>query len=123
MILCNGEWKYYLRIARQDHWIKNIFVIPGLIFVVLMIPALNCSWKEILFHFLFDMAAVCLIASANYTINEWLDAPFDKYHLVKRFRPCVSDRVKKKVSIFNILCFGFAEEFWGIWCLCRSLLP
>jgi decaprenyl-phosphate phosphoribosyltransferase len=92
LILCNGEWKYYLRIARQDHWIKNIFVIPGLIFVVLMIPALNCSWKEILFHFLFDMAAVCLIASANYTINEWLDAPFDKYHLVKRFRPCVSDR-------------------------------
>lgn len=112
MILCNGEWKYYLRIARPDHWIKNIFVIPGLIFAVLMIPALNCSWKEILFHFLFGMAAVCLIASANYTINEWLDAPFDKYHPVKRFRPCVSDRVKKE---------GVYLQYFMLW-LCGGVL-
>ena len=29
------------------------------------------------------------LSSANYTINEWLDAPFDAMHPTKRARPAV----------------------------------
>ena len=29
----------------------------------------------------------CMIASANYVINEWLDARFDKYHPTKKNAP------------------------------------
>ncbi|WP_200821125.1 UbiA family prenyltransferase [Oceanicoccus sp. KOV_DT_Chl] len=37
--------------------------------------------------------ALCLLASANYTINEWLDAEFDRYHPVKKNRPAVTGDV------------------------------
>lgn len=38
--------------------------------------------------------ATCFIASANYVINEWLDAEFDKYHPTKKNRPVVSANMK-----------------------------
>jgi 4-hydroxybenzoate polyprenyltransferase len=38
--------------------------------------------------------ATCLIASANYVINEWLDLEFDKYHPVKKNRPAVAAKLK-----------------------------
>ena len=34
----------------------------------------------------------CLVASANYTINEWLDAEFDRHHPLKRTRPAARGR-------------------------------
>ncbi|PYQ21777.1 MAG: prenyltransferase [Acidobacteria bacterium] len=36
------------------------------------------------------LLSACLIASANYVINEWLDAEFDRFHPVKRNRPSVA---------------------------------
>ena len=41
--------------------------------------------------------ATCFIASANYVINEWLDAEFDKYHPSKKNRSVVTEDVKKEV--------------------------
>jgi hypothetical protein len=46
-----------------------------------------------LVHLLFGVVSTCLIASANYTINEWWDAAFDRHHPVKRFRPSAAGRV------------------------------
>ena len=43
---------------------------------------------------LIGVFSVCLIASANYTINEWLDAEFDKYHPIKKYRPSVNGGIK-----------------------------
>ncbi len=43
------------------------------------------SSKSILMSFF----ATCLIASANYVINEWLDAEFDQFHPTKKVRPVV----------------------------------
>ena len=42
---------------------------------------------------LLGIVSTCLIASANYTINEWLDAPFDRHHPVKRHRPSAAGRI------------------------------
>src|SRR5207247_9312568 len=39
------------------------------------------------------MASLCLIASANYVINEWLDAAYDRFHPIKRNRPSVVERL------------------------------
>lgn len=87
--------KNYIRIARPDHWIKNIFVIPGIVFAAGLSP--TTYWVEtVLWNIVIGMISTCLIASANYTINEWLDAPFDKYHPVKKNRPAVSAGVKAK---------------------------
>ena len=38
---------------------------------------------------LVGVASACLIASANYVLNEWLDADFDRFHPVKKNRPSV----------------------------------
>jgi decaprenyl-phosphate phosphoribosyltransferase len=40
--------------------------------------------------FIFGFIATCLVASANYVINEWLDAEFDKHHPTKSKRPAVA---------------------------------
>ena len=85
----------YIRIARPDHWIKNIFVIPGIVFAMGLSP--ETYWIEtIVFNIVVGMISTCMIASANYTINEWLDAPFDKFHPIKKNRPAVSAGVKAK---------------------------
>ena len=44
------------------------------------------------------MAATCLIASSNYVLNEILDAPTDRSHPVKRFRPIPSGLVRLPVA-------------------------
>lgn len=84
--------KNYIKIARPDHWIKNLFIIPGMI-VAFLIFGTNIT-PTLGFRFIVGMIATCLISSANYVINEWLDADFDKYHPVKKNRPVVTAHLK-----------------------------
>jgi 4-hydroxybenzoate polyprenyltransferase len=114
----------YLRIARIDHWIKNIFILPGVVFAVFMtkIPVK----PGLLLHIALGFLATCCIASANYVINEWLDAEFDRFHPVKKNRAVVSGDMDIKfvaveymffaatgISISLCLsgCFAFTELF------------
>ena len=80
--------KKYMAIARPDHWFKNIFMLPGTALALTMSTApLN---QDILINIFWAVVSTCLIASANYTINEWLDAEYDKFHPVKYKRPAVT---------------------------------
>lgn len=81
----------YLRIARFDHWIKNIFMIPGCL-IAISFTGLPESFS-FFYLFLGFFAAGCA-ASANYTINEYLDADFDRHHPVKKKRPSVLGLIK-----------------------------
>lgn len=82
----------YLRIARPDHWIKNIFILPGVVFAYFLTSVpFEFSMGVNLF---LGMLATCLTASANYVINEWLDAEFDRYHPTKKLRPAVGGGLK-----------------------------
>ena len=84
--------KYYVAIARPDHWFKNIFMLPGMLFAWLYF---DISVTPILILKIFiGILATCFIASANYVINEWLDAEFDRHHPVKKHRPSVSQNLK-----------------------------
>jgi decaprenyl-phosphate phosphoribosyltransferase len=78
----------YIKIARPDHWIKNAFILPGIVFACLL-TSQRLS-LEIIERLLIGFAATCLIASANYVINEWLDADFDRHHPTKSLRPAVA---------------------------------
>ena len=62
--------KHYVKIARPDHWVKQIFVLPG---IVLAFIAVRPNIKDIILPIIIGLIATCFIASANYTINEWLD--------------------------------------------------
>lgn len=84
-------FKNYINIARPDHWFKNIFMLPGFLL------ALTLTDHDFRFTELMNTAlavlAVCLVASANYTINEWLDAEFDSHHPIKKTRPSVTGKI------------------------------
>jgi 4-hydroxybenzoate polyprenyltransferase len=75
----------HLAIARIDHWIKNVFVLPGIVvpLSVSHIPLdAGLAWRIFV-----GMLATCCIASSNYVLNEILDAPYDRLHPIKKNRP------------------------------------
>ena len=81
----------YVNIARPDHWFKNVFMLPGLLLALALGATIPENFVWIFFS---GVLSVCLIASANYTINEWLDAEFDRHHPIKKNRPSVSGGIK-----------------------------
>jgi decaprenyl-phosphate phosphoribosyltransferase len=97
--------KNYIKIARPNHWFKNIFIIPGTIFALLVFP--DFSWSSVI-KFIIGFLSVCLVASANYVINEWLDAESDKYHPLKKDRPSVSGLVAKKLVYIEYILLVLA---------------
>lgn len=83
--------KSYISMARPDHWFKNVLIIPGFIIAALFTQA---AWAEHLLPLIIGVASACLISSANYLINEWIDAEFDRHHPVKKKRAAVADDVR-----------------------------
>ena len=65
----------YIRIARVDHWFKNVFVLPGVVFAIYDTPTLLA--RSLVPRTLVALLATGLVASSNYTLNELLDAPMD----------------------------------------------
>jgi 4-hydroxybenzoate polyprenyltransferase len=83
--------KDYVKIARVDHWFKNIFMLPGVVLAFAFNPVYS---PGMLLPIVLGIFSTCLIASANYVINEWLDRDFDKHHPVKKQRPSVSTQLR-----------------------------
>ena len=81
----------HLAIARLDHSIKNLFVLPGVIVPLSVYPALLN--RHLLLSLLLAFFSVTLIACSNYVINEVLDAPYDRLHPIKRNRPAAQGLV------------------------------
>jgi len=81
----------YLRIARPDHWPKHIFIIPGIVLAAAL--ASRPQITAMIYNIAMGFASACLIASANYVINEWLDAETDKHHPEKKLRPSCTGQV------------------------------
>ena len=81
----------YLKIARFDHWFKNVFMVPGILVAIYIDPSL-IGWglvKPVILGFL----ATGFVASSNYVLNEILDADFDRLHPVKKHRPVPSGEI------------------------------
>lgn len=75
----------HLQIARADHWVKNVFVLPGVVVAVSIDPSLIQG--DLAVRLLLGLLSVCLVASSNYVINELLDGQYDREHPVKCLRP------------------------------------
>jgi 4-hydroxybenzoate polyprenyltransferase len=87
----------YIAIARPDNWVKNVFMVPGMLFALIVY---NTPLDLTLFvRILVGIASTCLIASANYVINEYLDADFDRFHPLKKKRTSVV-RVVNPVLVY-----------------------
>lgn len=90
----------YVRIARPDHWFKNVFVVPGILLAFFFNR--DIIGLDVVPDILLGFLCVCLIASSNYVLNEILDAPTDKYHPEKRNRPLPSGQARVSVA-------------WAVW--------
>ena len=104
--------KKYIAMMRLDHWIKQLFIVPGCVAAVFLSSAVFS--KELILKIIFGFFATCFIASANYVINEWLDAEFDKFHPTKKYRSVVTEDVKGKTVWFLWIVLsaaGFAVSY------------
>ncbi len=86
-----ATFKDYIRIARPDHWVKHIFIIPGIALACLLVNDQN---PNLIRAIVLGFFSACLVASANYVLNEWLDAQFDIYHPIKKNRPAACGKLK-----------------------------
>lgn len=96
----------YLRVARPDHWFKNVFMLPGVALAAIFLGDWSLFFSSAT---ICALVSLCLLASANYTINEWLDASFDRFHPVKKDRPSVTGDVKGSlivVQYISLACAG-----------------
>jgi len=104
LVIKDFNVKDYLKIARFDHWIKQLFILPGFFLAYILVgtgePAVNIAVTVFL-----GLLAASLAASANYCINEWLDADFDKYHPVKKNRPFITGSLKPGIVLTEYAVF------------------
>jgi 4-hydroxybenzoate polyprenyltransferase len=116
----------HIRIARIDHWIKNVFVLPGI--VVAMSIDHGTITAVLPWHILIGLLSVSLVASSNYVLNELLDAPFDREHRLKSDRPVPSGEVNiplayvewivlmaAAIGLGAIISIPFALTVSGLW--------
>lgn len=95
-----SELGNYIRIARVDHWFKNLFMLPGTAVAILLS---HTPVRDIVWPLLIGILSTCLVASANYVINEWLDAKFDKHHPLKKSRPSAAGSVKGQYVLLEYI--------------------
>lgn len=116
----------HIKIARIDHWIKNVFVLPGI--VVAMSIDRGALSESLPWRIMIGLLSVCLVASSNYVLNELLDAPFDREHRLKSDRPVPSGEVNIPLAYVEwlvlmvagiglglIISIPFALTVFGLW--------
>ena len=76
-----------LRLMRPHQWVKNSFVLVGLLF--------GHAWNNpaLATQVLLAFVAFCLMSSAVYTINDMADLQQDRHHPKKSKRPLASGRI------------------------------
>ena len=80
----------YVELARPSHWVKNAFVLAGIVF--------GHAWNDadLLTAALVTTLAFCLASSAVYAFNDSIDAEQDRDHPDKRERPVARGAVSKR---------------------------
>jgi decaprenyl-phosphate phosphoribosyltransferase len=102
----------HIKIARADHWIKNVFVLPG---IVVSISIDRGGLTSILpWHIFIGLVSVCLVTSSNYVINEVLDARFDIEHPGKRNRPVPAGQVSIPLAYLQWIVLMLAGVGLGL---------
>lgn len=113
----------YFKIARPDHSIKQLFIIPGC-----MAAGLLCHTIidiRLLLNIVLGLLSTTFVASANYVINEYLDAQFDKFHPIKKKRPLVNHRINVRYIVFEyilLLFLGLLLAYWLSEIVCGLML-
>lgn len=95
-----ATWRDYLSLARPDHWVKHVLILPGIILASMFRPE---RVTEHVSDVLIGLLSAAAIASANYVLNEWLDAAFDAFNAHKADRPAVRKRLSRLVVVLEYI--------------------
>jgi 4-hydroxybenzoate polyprenyltransferase len=95
-----------LRLLRPHQWVKNAFVLVGVLF--------GRAWDDPLrlHSALIAFAAFCAAASAVYVLNDWFDRERDRLHPLKRLRPIASGQIGGPLAL--ALALAMAALAWGL---------
>jgi 4-hydroxybenzoate polyprenyltransferase len=102
-----------LAALRPRQWTKNLLLFAGLVFAAKLGDVIR--WLEACLAFVI----YCAASSAAYLANDVRDAPHDREHPVKRFRPVASGELPARTAlvlagVLVVLAFGGAAVLgWG----------
>jgi 4-hydroxybenzoate polyprenyltransferase len=91
-IAARGVAPALIEAARPKQWVKNVFVLAGLVFGGQLFDVRSCL-RACLCFLLF-----CAASSAVYLVNDVFDKASDAHHPVKRLRPIASGRLPVPVA-------------------------
>ena len=105
----------WLRLLRPVQWSKNAIVFAGAVFGGVIDEPANLARALTIF------LAFCAISSATYILNDWIDAPADRLHPRKRYRPLAAGTIGVRsalgvaVVLAVVALLAAAAVSW--WCL------
>jgi len=91
--------------ARPRQWLKNFAIFTTIVFTGQLFNG-DLLWRTIQ-----AFAAFCLLSSSNYIVNDILDAPKDRKHPFKRFRPIANGNI----SIQQAVLMSLVLAATGLW--------
>lgn len=97
-----------IRLMRPHQWLKNVFVLAGLVF--------SQTWRDaaVLERVLIAFAAFCCVSSMVYILNDWHDRAADAQHPTKKNRPLASGAVPVPLGI-ALAALLLAGGIWLAW--------
>jgi len=105
----------YLKVARIDHWLKNIFIVFGHAVAFVLVLDLELS-QDFIKNALLSLVPACLLASSYYIMNEILDAPYDALHPTKKHRGIPAGLVSVPI-LWVIMLLLLALSLYLAWVL------
>jgi len=104
-----GELLYaIIKAARPRQWLKNLAVFTTILFGGQLFDPRSLTataWAFIAF---------CFMSSSNYILNDVLDAPRDRKHPFKKFRPIASGKLPMSFAVGISLVFGASGLYIGL---------
>ena len=88
-----------LKTARPRQWLKNLAVFATILFTG------NILDQKFLSPTIWAFISFCLLSSSNYIFNDVLDAPKDRKHPFKKFRPVASGLLTPKTAYITSILF------------------
>ena len=100
---------HYWQVLRPRQWIKNAFVWAGFLFAR--------AWHDVALaqDVALAFVAFCLLASAVYIGNDWLDRDADRAHPTKGRRPIASGRIAGAAAGALAAILALAALALGAW--------
>jgi 4-hydroxybenzoate polyprenyltransferase len=92
-VLENAVSPALLRLARPHHWVKNLLLL------VPLVTSHRVADAFAVMNELGAIAAMCLVASTVYIVNDLVDLSSDRMHRSKRFRPLAAGDVSIRDAV------------------------